>query len=127
MPRKLPAFRLFREKQPKKDGFYVLRYREGHTSSVRLIEPTKHYKNIYSYFATYINDKYPHQCCDMGQYVWCNSYAIHCPTEWRKMSPTEALEFSNQLFSFGRPYWHYTTGRKPLTIDDVRRIQKKIR
>lgn len=118
---KAPVFTLFKNKQPKKAGFYVLKYSQGREERVYLEEPEHRGGNAYSYAATYFNYRDKDTCCDMGQYVWVNSYSVgHGPTEWRKMDKKEAFAFSFCLFRFGRPSWAHKSGKAPLkSMDDV--------
>lgn len=115
----MPTFTLFKDKQPKKAGFYVLKYREGHEERVYLDKPEHHHLKVYSYPATYFNYRDKDTCHDMGQYVWVNSYTTHGPVEWRLMDPKEALAFSFALFRFGRPSWAHKSGKHPLVLEDV--------
>lgn len=116
-------FRAFKKSQPKRAGFYVLRYREGHEVKVWLDAPEHRGGNVYSYAATYHNHRDKDTSHDMGQYVWVNSYTTHGPIEWRRMGVHEALEFSNTLCRFGRTYWGRAVGRNPLTLERVKAIQ----
>lgn len=109
---------------PMREGFYVLRYKDGHEEKVWLSKPEDRGSNVYSYAATYHNYRDADTCMDMGQYVWVNSYTTHGPVEWRRMGVDEALEFSNTLCMFGRLYWGRKEGRRPLSRQDVEFLQR---
>lgn len=119
----MPKFKPFKgNSRPKKPGFYVLKYREGHETPCYIHEGEHHGGNIYSYPTTYHNDRDKDGSADFGLYVWVNSFSSHChgPVEFRKMGVKEALAFSETLYMFGRPSWAHKTGRKHLTPADVK-------
>lgn len=118
----------FRDEVITTPGFYVFRYKnwkEFYCRRVYVAECKQHYKNQYSYHIVMVNDRDKGTCCDLGEYEWVNSYSSpYGPVEWRAMSPSEALKFSNNLYQFGRLYWDRETGRHPLSLEDVKEIQR---
>jgi len=105
-------FKAFREEVPKVAGFYVFRYKDGREIEVWADSPEHHCGNVYSYPVSMYNYRDKDGCCDMGMYVWVNSYTVYeCPVEWREMIYSEARNFHLKLYRFSRPSWAHLKGK----------------
>lgn len=105
-----PGFTAFAAELPAFPAFLVLRYRADYLGQAEREErvyaypPERdHYPPVVSFFATYVNDRYPQTLCDCGQYVWVNSYTTHGPAWWRPMTPGEEAAFRAATYRFDKP------------------------
>lgn len=106
-------------------GFFIHRYANGREKPVYVASFHQHYKNCRSYFTTHPNDrdKGKYACHDFGQYSWVNNYSSsstgYGPTEWREMTPIEALAMGMNLYRFGRPSWAHKYGKDVVGLINI--------
>lgn len=66
-------------------------------------KPEYHYGNVYSFLSITPNTRDLDNYCDIGNYLWVNSYgSFVSPTYWRKMSNNETKRFKKKLYQFDR-------------------------